>query len=856
MRSQSSKLKTVPLLTAGWVFAITIICTAACTFSGNASAVMHHGGTPYLDGSRTIRAIYPFTQLFRGKHTPAKKPSSFTGRIDGFEDSADFVLYAKDYPIGVISTSLDKRGNYRRVMTLSMAGQNVEMTMTATPGKTGRWETIELKNPALGDIRVARDDSCARYSVKNEPVVAKLPADYVLYDDYGVLFESIMIGRYDMKARGRQTFTRFRIPETVPGNIITVDMEYSGEEKVSSNGRTLTLRKFEYSALGQRALYRVGPDSRIYMSEDPASQMYMVRKGYEDLARLRETGTSPSPKKGDVVKKTVMVPMRDGAKLATDLFVPARAAGRLPVVLIRTPYGKEMNELDGMYYARRGYVAAIQDVRGRFASEGAWEPIVNEGDDGFDTVEWLAAQEWSTGKVGMIGASYLGWTQLLAAVRKPPHLAAIIPNVTPPDPMYNIPYEYGVFFLYGAAWWLGMLESEATADLSMKTAAAIDARVRTLADSLGELPVSGLDRMLFGREVPIWRSWTASTSRDAFRERGSYLDRLKDVDIPVFLQSGWFDGDGIGSKLAWGELQKSGKRNIRLVLGPWGHTDQAAGVQTGRDFGKEASINLQDLYDRWLDRWLKGEKNGIEDEPRVQVYLMNARKWVKVDSWPLPETAYTKLYLSSNAGANTLGGDGRLSWTPPSGGKPYDEYTYDPADPTPAWVYRTRLEGRAGYERVTSSRRDILVFDSAPFDRPVTIAGPLSAVLYASTSAVDTDWFVTLIALPDKGSPLPLGNQFGKGCLRARFRNSVYTPELLEPGKPYGFTIDLWHTGVTIPAGWRLRVEITSAFFPYFSRNLNTGGDNETERVFKKAEQRIFHSPEYPSHILLPVIQE
>jgi putative CocE/NonD family hydrolase len=328
------------------------------------------------------------------------------------------------------------------------------------------------------------------------------------------------------------------------------------------------------------------------------------------------------------------------------------------------------------------------------------------------------------------------------------------------------------------------------------------------------------------------------------------------VRIPVFLQSGWFDPNGIGAKLAYDRLKKGGNGNVKLVIGPWGHTDLASNAQTGKDWGPEADIDLPRQYIRWFDFWLKGKDTGVSREPSTQIYIMNSRKWLTGDSWPHPSTRFQKLYFTSDTGANTLRGDGKLAWSMPEGNTACDTYIYDPADPTPSWISRAAKEGRKSYEEITAQRPDILVFDSAPLDSSLTIAGPLSAVLYASSSATDTDWFVTLIALTDRGAPVPLGNQFGKGCIRARYRKSLAMPEFLEPGKVYDYTISLWHTGITIPKGWKLRAEITSAFFPYYSRNLNTGGNNETDTALVRAEQKVFHSREYPSHLLLPVIEE
>jgi putative CocE/NonD family hydrolase len=288
------------------------------------------------------------------------------------------------------------------------------------------------------------------------------------------------------------------------------------------------------------------------------------------------------------------------------------------------------------------------------------------------------------------------------------------------------------------------------------------------------------------------------------------------------------------------------------------------------NFGKEAAPDLQTLYVRWFDYWLKGIDNKIAEEPLVQYFVMFSNTWLKGDVYPLPETKFTKFHLGSGKGANTSRGDGTLRVEPPSHGKPFDEFVYDPADPTP-WpeyyfkseeetkrekektvdVDEAKAKAKAFHNSVTDARPDILVFQTAPLEEPVSVAGPLSAVLYASTSAPDTDWFVTLMDVDVKGEIFHLV----RGTIRARFRNSMAKPELLEKDKVYRYEIDMWQTGITFQKGHRIRVEVASAMFPMFSRNLNTGGHNEKDTKVRKATQRIYHTAEYPSHVLLPVVE-
>ncbi|UCC38547.1 MAG: CocE/NonD family hydrolase [Candidatus Aminicenantes bacterium] len=771
-----------------------------------------------------------------------------------FEDSSTFKLFLKGTLLGTMSGLLDKNGNYTRNFKISMAGQTVEYNMTITSDENGVWKSMEIINPTFGTIRAKHERNRAEYKIKGEQKTVELPDDYVIYDDYGIIYESVMLKKYDIAKGGKQTFKRFRIPENpVGGSILDVEAEYLGEDIRTIKGEKWTFLIFNWKAMGVNVKYLVDKDYRIYLTDSPTENAMGVREGFEELIHPKAVDPLVSKPEFEIYKKTMMIQMRDGMKLSTDLYFPDSKQNKFPVILIRSPYKKEMSELEGKYYARRGYVVAIQDVRGRFASEGEWEPFVNEAEDGFDTVEWLAAQDWATGKVGMIGASYLGWVQFWAASQKPPHLTTIIPNVAPPDPFFNIPYEYGSFFILGALWWAEVVEKEATAELSQKTFFEIGDR--KYEDILNNLPVIDIDKGIFGKKNQYWRKWVEHNVNDSYWERANFLEKLEELDIPVFLQSGWFDGDGIGTKLAYLRLKKSKNKYIKMVLGPWGHTDQASSALLGRDFGEEAAIDLQTMYLRWFDYWLKGIDNKIVEEPLVQLYTLNSEKWLKADTYPLPKTRFTKLYLSSKKGANTLEGDGKLIWEGPGKGKEYDAYTYDPGDPTPAWQFRFRRVGKKGYENITRSRNDILVYETEPFQEHLTIAGPVSAKLYASSSARDTDWFVTFHAVSEEGELIPLGNPWGRGTIRARFRNSTHKPEFLEKSKVYEYTIDLWHTGITFEKGWRIRIEVTSAFFPFFSRNLNTGGHNEMETKYVKAEQKIYHSRDYPSHLILPVVK-
>jgi uncharacterized protein len=790
--------------------------------------------------------------------------------LAGFEDSGTFHLYVSEERIVTIEFTWKKDGTFENKSTLTVAGQTLRTSFAATPDKDGRWGKI-TGTGQTGDFAVVPKDGTAEVTTKGKSEKVPLEPDAALFDRFAPALFSLSVRAYDRDKGGKQPVPVF----VLPGSMVTVTVEAKGEEERAVGGRDLKLRRYLHTLGGvEITVYAGADDGKVYLADIPSQHAVYVRAGSEGLRRTEEKDPLISrPTEEVIVERGVGVPMRDGIKLATEIYRP-KAAGKYPLILIRTPYKKEIQQLDAMYYARRGYAVAAQDVRGRFASPGEWEPFVHEPDDGYDAIEWLAARPWSSGKVGMIGGSYVGWVQWWAASRQPPHLTTIIPNVSPPDPFYNFPYDHGVLFQWAALWWADVLATNATADLS--GAAAQKTFDRDYGQLLRPLPLIDADKSVFGKENPVWRKWLAHPTDDDYWAKVRFHDKLADVKIPVFHQSGWFDGDGIGSKLNYLAMVRHGHPNQKLVLGPWGHTDKAT-RSTGQDFGPkalrsprehdfgpEAVPDLPRAYLRWFDRWLKGVENGIDKEPLVSLFVMNSNTWARGPTYPLPETKFEKWYVTSGGKANTSKGDGKLTRDPPADGPP-DKYTYDPGDPTPDPQYfdapkdkdgkplpeaEERKRHLAYHAELTATRKDILVYTTEPFQESYTFAGPLSADLYAGSSAKDTDWHVRLAEVNDKGELFLLA----AGKVRARFRNSMSKPELLEPDKVYEYQIDLWQTGITVKAGSRLRVEIASAAYPLFSRNLNTGGHSETETEFVSAKQTIYHDREHPSHVLLPAL--
>jgi len=779
--------------------------------------------------------------------------------LKGPGEDAAFIIYENEDRIGTSKTKWSPEGAYHNEATISMAGQSVTFTTSIALGQDGYWNRISFSEPSGETVTVREYCATARSTLRDKTTTFTVKDGARLLDDYGPALYSQAIRLYDRSKPGRQTFPVV----IVSGSAMQASLEFKDQVERSVAGRDFTLFRYTYSISGVDMTLWADADGKLYLADVPAQHAAFVREGYEVLRQAPVSDPLLSQPSYDVkVQAGVKIAMRDRIRLATDLYLP-QTNGKAPVILIRTPYKKEMVEIQARNYARRGYAVAVEDCRGRFGSEGVWEPFINEPKDGYDTIEWLAAQPWSSGKVGMIGSSYVGWVQWWAARERPPHLVTIIPNVAPPDGFYNIPYEHGAFFLQGAIWWADVLESKATGDLSGAAMSRIGEK--KYGQLLRALPVIDLDKAVLGKENPYWRKWIEHPVDDVWWAQSDFLDRLKDVNIPVFHQSGWFDGDGIGTKLNYLRMREYGRGNQKLTVGPWGHTDTAARRYAGRDFGPQAVIDLQRDYLRWFDHWLKGVENGITKEPLVSVFVMGSNQWLKGATYPLPATKFTRLYFAGEGKANTSKGEGRLTLEPPPAGAPPDKYVYDPGDPTPDPAFYEETEAQekqvssadekkkeveAHHEKVTAERKDILVYQTEELSKPWTFVGPVTATIYASTSARDTDWFVTLVEILKNGRTFTLAS----GKLRARFRNGVKKPELLTPGKIYEYTLDLWHTGITIPAGRRLRVEVASAGFPTFSRNLNTGGHSETETAFVTANQTIYHDREHPSHVLLPVI--
>ena len=559
--------------------------------------------------------------------------------------------------------------------------------------------------------------------------------------------------------------------------------------------------------------------------------------------------------------------MRDGIQLSVDVFQP-KAEGKFPAILIITPYSNNPGfQKRGTWFAQRGYVVAVADSRGRFDSEGTWDPFdPKHKTDGFDLVEWLAAQPWCDGKVGMMGLSFMGWAQWWTATQAPQALKAIVPEVAPPDAMFNTPYQNGVL----VSWmmdWAGANAGRVGQVMGTGPYGGFASEERRLADYT-QLPYLKLNEIRGALDAPWFEKWIRSNlSSDKYWQDIAYQtpQSYAKVAVPSLSATGWFDADFPGSPMNYLAMKKHGvtaeARQPRLVIGPWQHIINTSRKLGAFDYGSEAVINWDGYVCRWFDHWLKGLDNGVMSDAPVHVFVMGRNQWSAEQDWPLPQTRWTKYYLHSNGHANSISGDGLLSTSPP--GAPADAasdaYVYDPVRPTRSPFTGAHLEDGAADTRKSSIGPDVLVYTTPPLDEEVEVTGPITAKLYAATSARDTDWMVRLVDVQPDGFSAMLC----EGVMRARHRDPEHDGafnsaklSVIEPNQVLEYTIEFWRaTANAFAKGHRIRVEISSSYFPYYLRNLNTGADNiGLETTFVVAKQKVIHTAGQPSHVVVPVI--
>jgi uncharacterized protein len=505
--------------------------------------------------------------------------------------------------------------------------------------------------------------------------------------------------------------------------------------------------------------------------------------------------------------------------------------------------------------AARGYVVVAQDVRGRYRSEGDWYPFKNESQDGYDTVEWAAALPYANGKVGMFGGSYVGATQYLAAIAKPPHLAGICPNVTASNYHDGWTYQGGAFEQwFNESWTTGLAENtmQRSVEAGQKAIAWTQKLPLTTYPILEAPPTTGL--------APYFADWLAHPNFDEYWKQWSIEDHYAQIQVPVFGLGAWYDIFLGGTLRNYERLKKEAgteeaRRGQKLLVYVGGHAGGSSNRKVGEvDFGEKLPFDFNEVMLSWYDSVLRGTSSTSVGKP-VKIFVMGRNEWREEEDWPLARAKGTKYYLHSAGSANSASGDGTLSAVVP-GTEKADQFSYDPSDavPTlggPLCCGPFPPVGLGPQDQTKAeSRKDVLVFTTPALSKDLEVTGPVSLDLYVSSSAVDTDFTGKLVDLWPNG----FAQNLTEGILRLRYRNSQEKPELAKPGETYHVTVDLWATSNVFLAGHKLRVEISSSNFPRFDRNLNTGEEQARGTRMNKATNAIYHDKSHPSALILPLV--
>lgn len=526
----------------------------------------------------------------------------------------------------------------------------------------------------------------------------------------------------------------------------------------------------------------------------------------------------------------IAIPMHDGVRLSANVFLPA-SEGRVPAILIRTPYGKgETLTPNWQAFLNHGYAVVVEDVRGRHESEGEFNPLHQEPADGDDTLNWIARQPWSNGKVGMMGGSYLGIVQWKAALMNNPHLKAISPVVSGDDDYRDR------FYSTGGAVKIGHRLEWMAENLKVRGFRPDFSRY------ILHLPIATADVAAIGGVSPMFREAAAHPSFDAFWRGISVREQMAKIKVPVFAIGGWYDNYAESDLDAYAALHKLSGLN-RVLIGPWPHNMSIP--FTGVDFGPDSSAPVLQLQLEWFDQWLMGKDTAMVSTPPVKLFVMGANKWMEAREWP-PEQARRRDYYLDTGGALE---------ERPAVESAADRYVYDPHNPVPTrggavCCNPKVLPWGPMDQRAVEQRSDVLVYSTPPLKHDTEVVGPVKVVLYVATTARDTDFTAKLVDVFPDGTARNLTD----GILRLRYRDSLEKPEPATPGEIYRIEVDAGVTGNVFLKGHRIRIEVSSSNFPRFDRNPNTGGPIATETSLLKATETIYHGRRHPSHVELMVM--
>jgi putative CocE/NonD family hydrolase len=561
-----------------------------------------------------------------------------------------------------------------------------------------------------------------------------------------------------------------------------------------------------------------------------------------------------------VFEHSVAMKTRDGVTLRADIYRPA-GDGTFPVLLQRTPYNKDSTASFARKAAARGYMFVAQDVRGRYASEGEWYTFKHETADGYDAVEWAAALPHSNGKVGMVSGSYVGATQMLAAIGHPPHLAGICPVVTASNYHENWTYQGGAFEQwFDESWTSGLAQDTYGRQIRDSANALIGDTVLPLKN----FPVFNIKTPQDGAAMthslaPYFIDWLDHPTYDSYWKQWSIEENYNQIQVPALTIAAWYDiflggslRNYLGMKASAGN--EAARNGQHLVVAIGGHSGW--GRTIGQiDFGPDAPFDENEVILDWYDYLFLGKQNEFANGKPVRIFVMGENKWRDEDSWPLERAKETKYYLRSAGQANSAVGNGELSNSAPDKERT-DQFVYDPANPVPTvggplCCDAAHLAPGPRDQKDVETRQDVLIYSTPPLESDTEVTGPVTLDLFASSSAVDTDFTAKLVDVWPDG----LAQNLTEGILRASYRESTTgEPKPIVPSKVYEYKIDLWSTSNLFLKGHRIRLEVSSSNFPRFDRNLNTGKPASTSSTFVKATNIVFHDGAHPSALVLPVV--
>lgn len=753
----------------------------------------------------------------------------------------DTTISIQGSAIGVNHYEVDAEGNFTSEVKISVGGSDIDSKAVGKYTGTVPVSLDYVNIQGGAKTRVLWDGKELTIFQNEKPNKRPIKLEDPLFGNFHPQLAQQILAKLDWSKKEAQTVKFFLIDGAVPFQLTLTPKE---TKTVSISGKNQPVKYASFKLATVEGEYAVGEDGTIYGMSVPAQKLTEIVKGaeavFEDpMAQYPELSQS---KLEVSAPKTYDVPMRDGTLLSTTVVAP-KAPGKYPVILTRTPYDQKAQVPQGAAWAAKGYIFIAQDVRGTGASKGEWDPFIHERKDGYDTIDWISKQPWCDGNVGMIGGSYLGLVQWAAAVEKHPALKCIVPQVSPPpSAMMNLPYDNGMLLLMGDLWWLRIVDNPKGLNMAGAMGAVAGAK------ELPTLPLSEADNKVLGFNSAIFDRWLEREGEDKWPE-WSFTKLMPSVKIPALHISGWWDGDGIGTKTNWELLRKGGNTNQWLIYGPWVHNFNASTKIGNRDFGPTAVLELDSLYVRWFDTWLKHKSVGLEKVPKVKAFVTGANKWTELTQWPDPKSETRT--LNFQFGKNAVGpkSTGKLVSKLTEAGKA--TYTFDPKVAEVPKALTEELKENLETMKKRQLDNTQIYLESEPMTKDTALGGPYNLEFSFKTSAKDTDLIVSMFDVAPDGTMTGVGQP---GKIRAAYLKGLDKPRPLTPDKEYVAKFDLWDSAHEFAKGHKIALCIQSSAFPGYARNLGTGEPIKSATKMIPQTNTLYSTPTKPGKFTFRVL--